>query len=107
MTFAGAVVSLMLTAWIMIWMAPGLGLPILLAPLGATVAVLFGLLDTPGGQPRSVFCEPASAFSAPSLQLSCTTQFPAQGSRAVWCAWKQDTAIVLEYKVLKDELMST
>ena len=57
MTFAGALLSLMLTAWIMIWMAPGLGLPILLAPLGATAAVLFALLDTPGGQPRSVFCE--------------------------------------------------
>ena len=49
--------SLMLAAGISIWMAPGLSVPLLLAPLGATVAVLFGLLDSPAGQPRSIFGE--------------------------------------------------
>lgn len=53
--FIGALLSLMLTAGVSIWMAPGLSVPLLLAPLGATVAVLFGLLDSPAGQPRSIF----------------------------------------------------
>ncbi|KAK9861591.1 hypothetical protein WJX84_006733 [Apatococcus fuscideae] len=60
LTFAGTLLSLMLTAGISIWMTPGLSLPILLAPLGATAATLFGLLDAPAAQPRSVFYEMAS-----------------------------------------------
>ncbi|KAK9816386.1 hypothetical protein WJX74_002587 [Apatococcus lobatus] len=52
--FAGALLSLMLAAGIAIWMAPALSLPLLLGPLGATAATMFGLLDSPPAQPRSV-----------------------------------------------------
>ena len=65
--FAGALLSLMLAAGISLWMAPALSLPLLLAPLGATAATLFGLLDSPPAQPRSVLGEPVEENSCQAL----------------------------------------
>lgn len=59
--FAGALLSLMLAAGISIWMAPALSLPLLLGPLGATAATMFGLLDSAPAQPRCVLGGPFPA----------------------------------------------